>query len=198
MFSRRPRFLSFPEICGDFFLLVQHSQRIQKTEKEFLHAGSERTESLPQPFLYGGNSPLFEASSQETALVEKLLEKMIRRDERIHRITRGERAVCLITEKGCGGTASNLFPNSPEELEILRSFEGKTLGEAAELLHHPLILCRSLGMAALGAGTPLPEMLNPEELWSIFSKREQEKPLPSWVTSPSFQNFERRQKPCIF
>ncbi len=104
-------------------------------------------------------APLFEASSQETALVEKLLEKMIRRKERIHRITRGERAVCLITEKGCGGTASNLFPNSPEELELLRSFEGKTLGEAAELLHHPLILCRSLGMAALGAGTPLPEML---------------------------------------
>lgn len=104
-------------------------------------------------------APLFEASSEETALVEKLLETMIHRQQRIRRITRGERALCLITEEGLGGTASNLFPNSPEELEIIRSFEGKTLGEAAELLHHPLILCRSLGMAALGAGTPLPETL---------------------------------------
>jgi len=104
-------------------------------------------------------APLFEASSEETALVEKLLEKMIHRKEKISRITLGDRAICLITEEGRGGTASNLFPNSPEEVEIIRSFQGKTLGEAAELLHHPLILCRSLGMAALGTGTPLPEVL---------------------------------------
>ena len=102
-------------------------------------------------------APLFEASPKETALVENLLQKMIRRKEKIRRITRGERAICLITEEGRGGTASNLFPNSPEELETIRSFEGKTLEEAAELLFHPLILCRSLGMAALGTGTPLPE-----------------------------------------